>query len=353
MLLGGPLRYRERELAAIRHEIPDQIPIDAIAVENTAALATYLGVKEQEVTAHLGLCGRLVGIGYAGEAKTSDTDRNEWGALAGGAEYGSTHTYPLAGASEVAQVEGYAWPDPARYDYASAAASAADHAIEYAVRGPYWQPLFCRVCSLLGMETALVWMVTEPRLFEAALEVVFERTYALCQGYIEHCGSHLDIFCLGDDFATQRGMLFAPDLWRKYLKPRYARLFELGKAAGKYVWFHSCGDISAVLPDLIDMGMDVWETVQLHTLPLSPGALKREYGKQITFFGAVNTQRLPFVTPAQVTAEVKRCIDLLGKGGGYICGPDHHIKPDVPAANAVALFEAARGYRGPGYTADA
>jgi len=200
------------------------------------------------------------------------------------------------------------------------------------------------------MQTALIWMVAEPRLFEAALEAVFERTFALCQGYIERCGEHLDIFCLGDDFASQRGMLFSPDLWRKHLKPRYAKLFELGKAAGKYIWFHSCGDISAVLPDLIDIGMDVWETVQLHTLPWSPEKLKREYGKHITLFGAVNTQRLPFWSPAQVSSKVRRCIDLLGEGGGYICGPDHHIKPDVSAANTVALFDAVRGYHRPGYT---
>jgi hypothetical protein len=277
------MNHRERELAAIRHEVPDQVPIDAIAVENTAALATYLDVEEQKVIPHLGLCGRLVGIGYASETQNPNSDRNEWGALAGGAEYGSTHTYPLAGASELAQVESYDWPNPAQYDYASAAALAEDYVTKYAVRGPYWQPLFCRVCSLVGMETALVWMATEPRLFEAALEAVFERTYALCQAYIEHCGSHLDIFCLGDDFASQRGMLFAPDLWRKYMKPRYARLFELGKAAGKYVWFHSCGNISAVLPDLIDIGIDVWETVQLHTLPLAPEALKRECGCLLPF----------------------------------------------------------------------
>ena len=109
---------------------------------------------------------------------------------------------------------------------------AANHAAEYAVRGSYWQPLFCRVCSLVGMETALVWLVTEPRLFEATLEAVFERTLTLCELYIQLCDRHLDICCLGDDFASQRGMLFAPELWRKYLKPRYARLFELGKAAG-------------------------------------------------------------------------------------------------------------------------
>ena len=344
---------RERELAVIRHEIPDRIPVDAISVENTAEIAARLGIAEGDVISHLGLDGRKVGIRYAGEVRERDSNpnRNEWGAL-NATPYGSTYAYPLAGVRSVADVGRYAWPDPAGYDYGSAAASAAILSAEYAVRGPYWQPLFCRVCSLAGMETALVWMIDEPNLFEAMLEAVFERTFALCEGYLQHCGEHLDILCLGDDFASQRGMVFAPDLWRKYLKPYYARLFELGKAAGKFVWFHSCGDITAVLPDLIDIGMDVWETVQLHTLPMSSEALKREYGDHITFFGGVNTQRLPFLSPDEVSDEVKRCIDVLGKGGGYICGPDHHIKPDVSAENAVALFETACGYRKPGYTAD-
>jgi len=344
------MNHRERELATIRHELPDRIPVDAIAIENTATVAAYLGIEEVDVISHLGLDGRLVGIGYANDAREAGLDpgRDEWGALAG-EEYGTTHTYPLTDASSVSQVERHAWPDPAQYDYPTAAAAARNLSSEYAVRGPYWQPLFCRVCSLVGMETALMWMVTEPDLFEATLEAVFERTYALCKEFTHHCGGPLDILCLGDDFASQRGLLFAPDLWRKYLKPRYARLFELGKTSGKFVWFHSCGDITAVLPDLVDIGMDVWETVQLHALPLSPENLKSEYGKHITFFGAVNTQRLPFGSAAEVSDEVRRCIDLLGEGGGYICGPDHHIKPDVPAANAIALFQAAREYRKHGY----
>jgi len=133
-----------------------------------------------------------------------------------------------------------------------------------------------------------------------------------------------------------------PALWRRMLKPRYAQLFALGKRRGLPIWFHSCGDITAVLPDLIDIGMDVWETVQLHTLPLPPEELKRRYGRQIAFFGGVNTQRLPFMTPAEVSGEVRRCIDVLGEGGGYICGPDHHLKPD---ANVVSLFDAARDCR--------
>ena len=116
------------------------------------------------------------------------------------------------------------------------------------------------------------------------------------------------------------------------------------------MWFHSCGDITAVLPDLIDIGMDVWETVQLHTLPLSAQALKREYGRDLTFFGGVSTQRLPFVSPDEVAAETRHCLELLGHDGGYICGPDHHIKPDVAPANTVALFRTATAFRAEGYT---
>jgi uroporphyrinogen decarboxylase len=160
----------------------------------------------------------------------------------------------------------------------------------------------------------------------------------------------MPILYLGDDFATQRALMISPWHWRRFLKPRLARLFEIGKVRGKFVWFHSCGDISAILEDLIEIGMDVWETVQLHTLPMSAAELKRRYGRQIAFFGGINTQRLPFWSAERVRDEVRRCIEALGEGGGYICGPDHHIKPDVPGGNAVALYEAARGFRSAGYT---
>ena len=83
---------------------------------------------------------------------------------------------------------------------------------------------------------------------------------------------------------------------------------------------------------------------------MSAERLKATYGRHVTFFGGVNTQRLPFVKPAAVREEVLRCIEVLGKGGGYICGPDHHIKPDVPAENVVALYETVRRFRGAGYS---
>ena len=94
------------------------------------------------------------------------------------------------------------------------------------------------------------------------------------------------------------------------------------------------------LGDLIDIGMDVWETVQLHTLPMAPEVLKREYGKHVAFFGGINTQTLPFAAPDEIRREVRRKIEILGEGGGYICGPDHTINLDAPPENAAALYEA-------------
>jgi len=343
---------RERELAAIRHEIPDRIPTDVICIENGPATAALLGIEEAAVADRLGIDGRIVSAGYSGEPRQAPdgTVCNEWGTIDTG-DYGTAHWYPLGPTTTVRDVEAYPWPDPGRYDYAGAAAVAQSWGTQYAVRGPYWRPLFCRVCDLFGMEEALAKLALEPAVFEAALEAVCARTVGFCERLLAACGDAMPILCLGDDFATQRGLMISPAQWRRLLKPRYARLFALGKQAGRAVWFHSCGDITAVLADLVDIGMDVWETVQLHALPLSPEQLKREYGRHLTFFGGINTQRLPFVGPEAVREEVRRCIEALGEGGGYICGPDHHIKPDVPAGNAVALFDEARGFRRPGYTA--
>jgi len=342
---------RERELAAIRHEVPDRIPTDAIAVENQAAIAAYLGIEEQSVAQRLGLDGRIVSAGYRGVTlePRDGICFTEWGTPNTG-DYGTARVYPLAHVQSVAEIERYPWPDVEAYDYQGAASAARALDQECAVRGPYWRPLFCQVCDLVGMEQAMIQMTLEPALFEAMLERVFSLTLAFCERLLVACGEAMPIFCLGDDFATQRGMMISPEQWRKFLKPRFARLFALGKAAGRFVWFHSCGDITAILPDLLDIGMDVWETVQLHALPVSPEGLKREYGRHLTFFGGVSTQRLPFVGAEDVRTEVHARIEALGAGGGYICGPDHHIKPDVSAENTLALFDTARAFRREGYT---
>ena len=283
------MNSRARQLAAIRHEVPDRIPVDAIAVENGDRIAAALGIDPGAVLARLGIDGRIVSAPYLSPCTTPDgRAMTEWGTLAG-VGYGCTMVHPLANTSDTSEVERYAWPHANDYDYDYAAREARALSREYAVRGPYWVPLFCRVCDLFGMEEGMVRMLADPVMFEAVLERVFNHVYRYCERQLDACGEAMPILCLGDDFATQRAMMISPEHWRRFLKPRYAALFELGKKRGKFIWFHSCGNILEVLPDLIDIGLDVWETVQLHTLPISPTQLKAEYGKDITFFGRVNT----------------------------------------------------------------
>jgi uroporphyrinogen decarboxylase len=338
------MTHCERELAAIRRQPTDRVPVDAICIENVPQIAAHLGIPEGDVLERLGLDGRIVGPGYAGPVPPGPAGFvvGEWGTCETG-DYGTRRPAPLAAVDSLAQIEAYPWPDPDLYDYQGAARWAQAAGSQHALRGPYWMPLFCRACDLCGMEPAMVLMLTEPLLLEALLEQIATRATEVCCRFMDACGDDLAIFCLGDDFATQRGLMLSPEHWRRFLKPHYARLFAEAKRRGKPVWFHSCGDVTAVLGDLIEIGVDVWETVQLHTLPMSAQELKREFGRDLTFFGGVNTQRLPFIGPAEVREEVLRCIEVLGDGGGYICGPDHHIKPDVPPGNAVALFDAATG----------
>ena len=343
---------RERELAAIRHELPDRIPVDAIAIETLPELARYLDLAERDVESRLGCDGRVVWAEYYADWPPAPgaPPINPWGTISDGQSYDTVRPYPLRADATITEIERHAWPDPERFDVAAAAAQARARGPDCAVRGPCWTPLFCRICDLIGMENALVNMAVEPLIFEALLENVYDRSFALYERLLDACGDAMPIFSMGDDFATQRGMMMSPDLWRRFLKPRYAKIFAMARARGKPVWFHSCGDVTAVLGDLIDIGMDVWETVQLHTLPMTPEALKREYGRNLTFFGGISTQRLPFATPGEIREEVARVIRVLGEGGGYICGPDHHVKPDVPPANTVALFDAATAFRAPGIT---
>jgi uroporphyrinogen decarboxylase len=347
------MNHRERVLAAIHHEVPDRVPIDAINIENTKAVANLLEIPEESVYDRLGIDGQVIAAErYTGELPIRDGKTLSLWGTENGEDYGTTHFYALAAATSVAEVDRYIWPDGNLFNFDELDIALKDWPGKYALRGPYWvsAPLFSTTCNLMGMEEAMCKMLIEPAVFEACIEQVFRFSYTYVERFTATIGPKLDILYLADDVASQRGLMMKPALWRKYLKPRYEKLFAIGKRLGLPIWFHSCGDITAVLPDLIEIGMDVWETVELHTLPISPEELKREYGRHISFFGGVNTQSLPFKTSNEVADEVRNCIDVLGKGGGYICGPDHHIKPDVPPANVVALFDTARAFAKTGYT---
>jgi uroporphyrinogen decarboxylase len=155
----------------------------------------------------------------------------------------------------------------------------------------------------------------------------------------------VDMILTGDDFGTQRGMMVSPELWRKYFKPRMRSLFlELKRIRPELkIAYHSCGTILPIIPDLVEIGLDVLNPIQPAALGMDLGALKKEYGRELAFFGGVDEQQvLPFGTPAEVEEEVQLRIKQAGADGGFILAPSHNIQPDTPLANILAFFNAAR-----------
>jgi uroporphyrinogen decarboxylase len=149
-----------------------------------------------------------------------------------------------------------------------------------------------------------------------------------------------DIDCIffGDDWGQQKGLIMGPALWREFIKPRLKKMYDRVKEHGMYVAQHSCGDISEVFPDLVELGLDIYNTFQPEIYDVA--AMKKMYGDKITFYGGISTQQLlPKASPDEVKKEMKRLMDILGKDGGYIVAPTHAMPNDIPTENIMAFLE--------------
>ena len=343
------MNSRERVLEALDHKIPDRIPAHVICIDDCEPYLEYLGCKDIEALyEYFGMDIRWINTTY----KRADTGKNHFGTSGGLTDYSeSTFLRPLATAETISDVSAYSWPDVTDFDYDTLLHGSERYHKDYAVMVCGWNPIFCQVLDLFGMEHTLYQLCMNPLVIETAVSHIEDFYLKYYKVVFETIKGKADIFNIGDDFATQRGMMISPDMWRKFFKPTYKRIFEMAKNYGLYVWFYSCGAISEVLPDLIDIGMDVWETVQAHLPGNEPEWIKKEYGKDISFFGAINTQlTLPYGTPEQVRDEVRERIKFLGRDGGYICGPDHHINPGIPIENVCAMYDEIRNFRYKGCT---
>jgi uroporphyrinogen decarboxylase len=259
---------------------------------------------------------------------------------------------PLAGATTVADVDGYAWPSASRsaWDFSGMRERLLADQV-HARLSPTWMPLFSRLCELFGMEQAMVNLHTNRRVIEAALAHLDEFYTEFYGHMLDTCGDQLELFGIGDDFAGNRRLLIRPDLWRTLFKPLYAKWLGMAKARGLVTFMHSCGQITEVLPDLIDSGLDVWQTVQTHLPGQDAERIKAEFGEHLAFVGAIDTTNiLGSASPDEVRAHVNKQIRALGEGGGYVCAPDHTIMEEVPSQNVAAMYEAIVEFREPGYT---
>lgn len=363
---------RERILKSLAHVQPDLTPIFMMSVEDKDAwLKRFSATDEVDLWLKLGLDLVTVRVPYTAAYAAQDRTifgqpiGNTYGSWGAGYSKERGH-FPLQGATSVAEVEAFPWPNPSQFDYEAAALAlqnlppdkAKGLKLQYSLHKPgqsretsarssgNWLPILCNLMDLFGIEETLVNLHAQPDLIKAAIAHLEDFTLEFARRALEATHNFVDTAHWGDDFSTQRGLMVSPAHWRKFLKPTYRKIFDLIKSYGLRAWFHSCGTFRPVMPDLIEMGMDVWETVQVQCPGNEPEVLKREYGRDITFYGAISTQTtLPYGTEEQVRAEVRDRIRVLGEDGGYICGNDHVILMDVPVQNVLAMLDEARRFR--------
>lgn len=197
--------------------------------------------------------------------------------------------------------------------------------------------LFERSWNLRGFENILMDAMTDPDFFEEALD----RIMNLYLAFVDYtCDLPIDAVIFGDDWGDQRGVILGPDRWRKFLKPRWAQIYEAVHKRGKVVIQHSCGSVAEIIPDLIDIKLDVLESVQPEAANMNPYELKKKFGNNITFWGCLGSQStIPMGTPQAIREEVAKLKREMTKGGGYILAGAKPLQPETPTENAVAVVE--------------
>ncbi len=247
----------------------------------------------------------------------------------------------LEPALKTASFEGYAFPKPEVFLDADRIESARRtfqaHPDSFRVANIGWG-LFEQSWRIRGFENAMADAIAEPDFYDELLGRLAE----LYLAFVEACADlPIDAIMFGDDWGDQRGVILGPERWRRFVKPRWAKLYEAARAQGRLVMSHCCGSVAAILPDIIEIGLDVLESVQPEPADMNPYALKEQWGEKITFWGGLGSQSLiPFGTPEAIRGEVRRLCAEMGRGGGYILAPAKPLQPDTPTVNAVAVVEA-------------
>jgi uroporphyrinogen decarboxylase len=349
------MNSRERVLTALDHTEPDCVPVDLWFTSEIEALlsARCAGLRASELRVALGhdlLMTSSPNIGASYEVAGMEPEyvcawgvRWRWVTNAEGGRYTEAVGHPLADARAISS---YSLPHPLGGGNAAIYAEARDLVARYgqthAIFGSLYQTVFEAAWLLRGMQALLGDMATNK---DFAHEL-FERLtlYSIVAGQAL-VSTGVDVVWLGDDFGTQERMLISPRMWREFIKERYARIIATLKACDPRlkIAYHCDGYIEPIIPDLIEIGLDVLNPVQ--PLSMDPARLKRRYGQQLSFWGTVDVQRtFPFGTPQEVEAEVRERLRTVAPGGGLILCSAHRVQPGTPLANIEAYYRAAGRY---------
>jgi uroporphyrinogen decarboxylase len=370
------MNKRERVLRAINHQETDFVPYNFHAVPDVwqKVIAHYRLRDTDEAMAFIG--NHIVKVG-------SDFNVNPWAddvgevqlTVSGGPvrtgldaegglhrdEFGCVWdrtgslphpiAYPLSdeaigSASLSVALEGYAFPDPYRAGRFDQAQRLADrYRGEVFLFGKLGMALFERAWSIRGMTELLMDMVERAAFVEELLDrVLYEWNLPIIE---QQLALGVDGFYFADDWGSKTGLIFSPRMWRRFIKPRLAVMYSTVREAGAIVGQHSDGAVGDLFPDLIEIGMQVFN-------PLSPSIMhpptyKAQYGDRLCFYGGIDVeQTLPFGTADQVRQEMRERARVLGRGGGYILQSSHTILDDVPLENLLAYVEEVRQLAGLG-----
>lgn len=353
---------RQRVITAMNNKQPDRVPVFANLTPQIAKklgnelnlpyepVDSFIGTRVSHVEILNALGNDAVCVGALRAIPTVELDetttQDEFGIV-----YESVGMYsqatkrPLADVNDIKKIENYIFPDPLadiRYDLAKEYIS--KYKDDYGIIGDAEMSLFELAWNLVGFEEFLMGMYTGEPYVEALLDKCLEFNMAVSLKLVD---LGCDMIWLGDDVGAQNNMIMNPSLHKKLLKPRLAKVIQALKARNSdiKVAYHSCGAITEIIPDLIDAGVDILNPIQPLATGMDLGKLKKQYGKDLAFFGGVDVQDvLPVGSVQDVKDEVKLRIEQAGTNGGYILAPAHNIQPDTPVENVYAMFEAVNEY---------
>jgi len=367
---------------ALSHREPDRPPLDLGSTPNTGIsrlaylkLVQYLGIQPTREVKVLHVPFQLVEVEekvlevlhidtrpvYANPPERSQASfledgryKDEWGIIYRPVKYQDQILYydiiesPLSNARTLRDIEAHPWPnpdDPTPFEGLGEKAKKLRENTEYALVGHpgFSTSIFQIACGVRGYTNFLIDLVKRKELAHTVLQIITEIQIERMKRYLQEVGPYLDVVCVGDDFCHQRGPLMSLQIFREIIKPYLQRYYETIKSfTPAKLHLHSCGAVHHILDDLIDIGVDIINPVQVSAEGMDPAWLKKRFGAKIVFWGGIDTQNiLPHGSAEDVRREVRRITKILGENGGYVLSAVHNIQADVPPENIVAMFDEA------------
>ena len=370
------MNSRERLFTALKHQEPDRIPIDlgglpsGIEVEAYDNLKKLIGFQgetktfvrdhaeiDESVLERFGVDTRYIRIkpprGYTRTLDKNNSYADIWGtrwAKPPSSLYWDMVDYPIKEPTMEA-LRNYSWPDPddpglveGLRERAKKLYETTGYALVVDLTG---FGVFEQGWALRGMENFFMDFAADQRFAEALMQRVADYKISLWGHILDAVGEYVQVVMEADDMGTQQGPMVSPEAYRRLIKPAQKRVWQFIKSrTHAFLFLHSCGSVREFIPDFIEMGLDILNPVQVAAKDMDPVALKREFGKDLTFWGGgCDTQHvLPFGTPDDVEKEVRRRVSELAQGGGFVFNQVHNIQPHVPPENILRMFETALRY---------